>query len=365
MVRHADRFSWKDHRRAVDRPAFTLVELLVVIAIIGTLVAITLPAVNAARRAAQRSTNLNNVKQITMAILAYEEAKKAFPPLATVYNPNQERMLQIEMSKLGKDRNTSTINQALQYSYSWAFAILPHLDNQNIFDSLRNPNEQNYSLNNELAFNSPLEFYANPSRRDAAKDLMFYTGQGKGASLDYAGNGGLITPTRPPVGVLPLGIQLPNTANKSTLEEYHLRSDFNGRYSGPFHLANSKISQAMVRDGMSNTMVIGDRWMTLTPTNPQFADLPGYAGDSIATTLRYVNRDSTAQERAFPVDQLDESPFKFGGTGSTSACFGFLDGSARWIEHDVANDVLVRYSCIADGLPTNDEALPANRLVSP
>lgn len=362
MVRHADTFFQARNRR--KRSAFTLVELLVVIAIIGTLVAITLPAVNAARRAAQRNTNLNNVKNITLAILAYEEGKKGFPPLATVYAPAQERLFQIEMSKLGKDRNTSTVNQALQYSYSWAFAILPQLDSQNIFDSLRATNEQNFSFTNELALNAPLEVYANPSRRDAGKDRPFYSGQGKGASLDYAANGGLITPTRPAAGILPLGIELPNTANKSDLETYHIRSDFNGRYSGPFHLANGKITMAMVRDGMSNTIAIGDRWLTLTPTNPQFADLAGYAGDSIPTTLRYVNRD-TVQRRAFPNDPLDESLYKFGGTGGTSACFGFLDGRARWIEHDVSPDVLIRYSCIADGMPAGDDALPSNRIVDP
>ncbi len=364
MVRHADTFFQARNRRRWRRPAFTLVELLVVIAIIGTLVAITLPAINAARRAAQRSTNLNNVKNITLAVLAYEEAKKGFPPLATVYNAGQDRLFQIEMSKQGKDRNTSTVNQALRCSYSWAFAILPQLDSQNIFDQLRSTNEENFSLNNELAFNAPLEVFANPSRRDASKDRPFYSGQGKGATIDYAANGGLITPARPGPGILPLGIELPNTANKSDLETYHIRSDFNGRYSGPFHLANGKITAAMVRDGMSNTIAIGDRWMTLTPTNPQFADLAGYAGDSIPTTLRYVNRD-TVQRRAFPNDQLDESLYKFGGTAGTACCFGFLDGRARWIEHDVSPDVLIRYSCIGDGMPAGEDALSSNRLVEP
>jgi prepilin-type N-terminal cleavage/methylation domain-containing protein/prepilin-type processing-associated H-X9-DG protein len=94
------------------RPAFTLVELLVVIAIIGVLVALLLPAVQAAREAARRMSCGNNLKQIGVGLHNYHDTHQTFPPDAIWTMRNKP-----PAAVPGEERN-----------YTWIALILPFME---------------------------------------------------------------------------------------------------------------------------------------------------------------------------------------------------------------------------------------------
>jgi prepilin-type N-terminal cleavage/methylation domain-containing protein len=102
------------------RSAFTLVELLVVIAIIGILVALLLPAIQAAREAARRSQCQNHLKQIGLAILNYESSTKTLPPGAFLGEGSAWSAFILPYLEEGSAFSFLTIGENDQGNYQWA-----------------------------------------------------------------------------------------------------------------------------------------------------------------------------------------------------------------------------------------------------
>ncbi len=99
---------------AAGRPklrGFTLVELLVVIAIIGILIALLLPAVQAARDAARRSSCANNMKQLGLALHNYETAKRTFPVGETYPQPVPTISIHVAILPFIEESSLSTLYQ--------------------------------------------------------------------------------------------------------------------------------------------------------------------------------------------------------------------------------------------------------------
>ncbi len=195
----------------MKRQGFTLVEMLVVIAIIGVLAALTLPAVQAAREAARRSTCANNLKQSALAIQNYHVLKKKLPP-----------------------GGLTTGNQ-----FSWHVFVLPHLEQDNLYKAF----DRNAAYDNAANLATGLtgvDTYLCPSGV-VERSTFEQSGGAFLPTVHYQGNMG-------PIGTNPVdGDPYPSVA-----------SGQGDAATGGVLYADSEVKLTNITDGTTTTFMLGE-----------------------------------------------------------------------------------------------------------
>jgi prepilin-type N-terminal cleavage/methylation domain-containing protein len=256
---------------AVQR-GFTLVELLVVIAIIGILVALLLPAVQAAREAGRRSSCSNNLKQLGLALQTHHDKAQLFPPGGA----NDQLT-----NGWGFEPGGVYVSSGANFGASWLVYILPQMEQQALYTNMFGSqlgqggqrgwgNNGNAQKNSQLVNNLKIPAYLCPSRPWANQipnewaRVAPTTGNNNNTirvmSTTYPGIAGAIA------NLIPNYTETRVTGQFSSVA-------FGGITAANGCLfPNSAVSLGSISDGTSNTMTIGEDGYWLYTQNGQKVD---------------------------------------------------------------------------------------------
>ncbi len=273
----------------MKKRGFTLVELLVVIAIIGILIALLLPAVQAAREAARRMSCTNNLKQIGIALHNYHDVHSEMPP---------GWIMQV----------TNGWEPTGGPQWGWAALILPFIEQGGLYDSCRVT-----TLTLGQAVNDPdilpyvqqnIEAYVCPSTEaDDIPPNKRPNGEGVGMA-SYAGC---------------VGIHW--WAGKGTGDN-HGPQDNNGVLTGRVGIPFRKVT-----DGLSNTIAVGEA-STNDTYSAIWAGIGGSGGDGFNHTRNVCHKLNSPKQRG----NMDRG---FASNHPGGANFLFCDGSVHFLSETI------------------------------
>jgi prepilin-type N-terminal cleavage/methylation domain-containing protein len=312
-------------RRPAARAGFTLLELLVAVFIIGMLVALLLPAVQAARESSRSAECKNHLHQISLALLLHAEAHGSFPSSGWGWKwpPNPA---------LGEeDRQPG----------SWVYSILPHLEQSALISS---------GLPNETRLMTVLPLFYCPSRRAAelypcANTEVFSPLLPLVAKSDYATNTGdhddpnAAGPSHPFVQ--------PDTLSEGVSDGWWQTQGVVRDATG-IVFQRSSIRPAEIIDGLAQTYLVGEKYLNVDDytTGAGLGDMESvYHGDNDDTSrVTYPPDGGPRQDGTGPSRSL------FGSAHPVGCNFALVDGSVRTVAYTIDVETHRRLGNRQDGL---------------
>jgi prepilin-type N-terminal cleavage/methylation domain-containing protein len=335
------------------RPGFTLVELLVVIAIIGVLVALLLPAVQAAREAARRSQCSNQLRQISLAFQLHHDAHDFFPSSGWGFRWTGD-----------PDRGFGKTQ-----SGSWAYSCLPFMEAGNIHNIGKGAAGAQKRAELARLGSTPVATFYCPSRRppgayphvaaNVASGFRNATTSPDGlARTDYAANlGPRVSPHEIRWGEGPTVAEA--NQNRGFLDnELQNKNPPTDSFTEIRGIAyqRSEINVKHITDGLSNTFMVGEKNLNpdnyLASTNASDRDLGDDQGAWVSDVL---DGHRFTDDGALPAPDQPGVPqsFNFGSAHPAGFHMAMCDTSIRSISYDVDPNVFH-----LQGDRSDDQAIP-------